>query len=149
MKVILTQDVKPQGKKGDLIDVSEGYARNFLFPKKLAIEADAKAMNELKNKESSQKFKIDTETAEAKKLAEKLASVTVEIELTVGNDGRPYGSVTTKEISETLEKLHKLQIDKRKIVLDKPIRAFGSYTLDVKLYNGVVGKINLKVSDKK
>ena len=149
MKVILLQDVKAQGKKGDIVDVSEGYARNFLFPKKLAAVADAKAMNEKKNREDAQKYKIETETKEAKALSEKLSSVTIAIALSAGNDGKPYGSVTSKEISETLEKNHSIVIDKRKIVLDKPIRAFGSYTLDVKLYVGVVGKINLTVTEKK
>ncbi len=149
MKVILTQDVKAQGKKGDLIDVSEGYARNFLFPKKLAEPADARAMNERKNREASQKYKIETETAEAKAIAEKLSTVTVSISLSSGGDGRPYGSVTAKEIAETLEKDKGISIDKRKIVLDKAIRAFGSYTLDVKLYSGVVGKIHLIVTEKK
>ncbi len=149
MKVVLTQDVKSQGKKGDMIDVSEGYARNFLFPKKLAVVADNKVINELKNKESAQKFKVDTETQEAKALAEKLSGITVLISLTAGNDGKPYGSVTSKEIAESLEKSHKISIDKRKIVLDKPIRAFGAYTLDVKLYTGVVGKIHLTVTEKK
>lgn len=149
MKVVLTQDVKSQGKKGDMIDVSEGYARNFLFPKKLAVIADNKIINELKNKESAQKFKIETETEEAKALAEKLNGLKVIISLTAGNDGKPYGSVTSKEIAESLEAIHKITVDKRKIVLDKPIRAFGSYTLDVKLYTGVVGKIHLTVTEKK
>lgn len=149
MKVVLTQDVKSQGKKGDMIDVSEGYARNFLFPKKLAVVADGKVMNELKNKESAQKFKIETETKEAKALAEKLDGISLVISLTAGNDGKPYGSVTSKEIAESLESAHKITIDKRKIVLDKPIRAFGAYTLDVKLYTGVVGKIHVTVTEKK
>ena len=149
MKVILLKDVKAQGKKGDLIDVSEGYARNFLFPKKLAEPASAKAMNELKKREEAHKYKIDTETAEAKDIAEKLSKVTVTIALTAGNDGRPYGSVTSKEIAENLEKIHGIALDKRKIVLDKPIRTFGQYTLDAKLYTGVVGKINLIVTEKK
>ena len=149
MKVILTQDVKAQGKKGDLIDVSEGYARNYLFPKKLAEPADAKAMNERKNREAAQKYKVDTETAEAKALAEKLSTITVTIALSAGGDGKPYGSVTTKEIAETLEKTKGITIDKRKIVLDKAIRAFGNYTLDVKLYTGVVGKINIIVTEKR
>lgn len=149
MKVILTQDVKAQGKKGDLIDVSEGYARNFLFPKKLAIEADAKAMNEMKNREAAQKFKVETETAEAKALAEKLNGITVTLALTAGSDGKPYGSVTTKEIAETLEKAKGITLDKRKIVLDKPIRAFGAYQLDAKLYSGVIGKIHVVVTEKK
>lgn len=149
MKVILTQDVKAQGKKGDMIDVSEGYARNFLFPRKLAVEADAKAMNELKNREAAQKYKIETETAEAKALAEKLDKLTITLELTSGGDARPYGSVTAKEIAETLEKNAGISLDKRKIQLDKPIRAFGSYVLDAKLYSGVVGKLHVTVTEKK
>ena len=149
MKVILLQDVKAQGKKGDVVDVSEGYARNFLFPKKLAKIADAQAMNEKKNSEAAKQYKIDTETAEAKALAEKLAGTQITIALSSGGDGKPYGSVTTKEIAETLEKNYKITLDKRKIVLDKPIRAFGSFTLDVKLYTGVVGKIHLIVTEKK
>ena len=149
MKVVLTQDVKSQGKKGEMIDVSEGYARNFLFPKKLAVIADNKVINELKNKESAHKFKVDTETQEAKALAEKLEGIKVVISLSAGNDGKPYGSVTSKEIAESLEAAHKIAVDKRKIVLDKPIRSFGAYTLDVKLYTGVVGKIHLTVTEKK
>ena len=149
MKVVLTQDVKSQGKKGEVIDVSEGYARNFLFPKKLAVVADNKVMNEIKNKESAQKFKVDTETADAKALAEKLASFTLVIPLTAGTDARPYGSVTSKEIAEVLEKTKGISIDKRKIVLDKPIRAFGTSILDVKLYTGVVGKLTVTVTEKK
>lgn len=149
MKVILTQDVKSQGKKGEMIDVSEGYARNYLFPKKLAVEADAKALNELKNREAAQKFRIETETAEAKALADRLSGLSLTLELTAGGDGKPYGSVTSKEIAETLEKNHGILLDKRKIILDKPIRAFGAYTLDAKLYGGVVGKLHLIVTEKK
>ena len=97
MKVILTQDVKAQGKKGDLINVSEGYARNFLFPKKLAVEADAKALNELKNREASKQYKIETDRAAAKETAEKLASAVVKITMAHGADGRLYGSVRDRD----------------------------------------------------
>ncbi len=148
MKVILLQDVKAQGKKGELINVSEGYARNFLFPKKLAVEADAKAMNELKNREASKQYKIDTERAAAKATAEKLQSVNVIIVMTHGEDGRLYGSVTSKDIAEALKTQHGIDIDKRKIVLQNPIKAYGSFELDVKLYTDVSGKINLTVKDK-
>ncbi|MBR4873101.1 MAG: 50S ribosomal protein L9 [Clostridia bacterium] len=148
MKVILTQDVKGQGKKDQLVDVSDGYARNFLFPKKLAIPADAKAMNEIKNKEASLKHKIETERAEAKELAAKLDSVVVKLVCKSGADGRLYGAVTAKDIAEALEKNHKLTVDKRKINIPEPIKTYGKFELDVKLYTDVSGKIHLFVSDK-
>ena len=145
MQVILTADVKGQGKKDQIINVSDGYARNFLFPKNLAIPADAKAMNEVKNKEASRQHKIDTERAEAQALAEKLAGVLVKIKMGAGADGRLYGSVTAKDVAESLEKDHKIVIDRRKIVINEPIKAYGSYTLDIKLYTEVTGKINVLV----
>ncbi len=148
MKVILTQDVKSQGKKDQIIEVSDGYARNFLFPKKLAIPADAKALNEVKNKEASRLHKIEVERAEATALRDRLAAVTVKLVGKSGADGRLYGSVTAKEIAEALEAQHKLTVDKRKITIAEPIKAFGTYHLDVKLYTDVSGKIHLVVSDK-
>ncbi len=149
MKVILTKDVKSQGKKGECIDVSDGYARNFLLPKGLAIIAGAKEINELKNRESAEKFRIETERNEAKQLAEKLNSVVVKISATAGVEGKLYGSVTSMEISETLAKDTGIVIDKRKIVMGDTIKAFGSYTFDVKLYAEVTGKLNVIVTEKK
>ncbi|MBQ9976933.1 MAG: 50S ribosomal protein L9 [Clostridia bacterium] len=148
MKVILTQDVKGQGKKGQLIDVSEGYARNFLLPKGLAMQAGAKELNELKNRESAQKFKIETEQKEARALAEKLMGVVVKILVAPGADGRFYGSVTAMDVAEELKKQHGIEIDKRKIVMDSPIKAFGNYTFDVKLYAEISGKLNVIVTEK-
>lgn len=145
MKVILTQDVKSQGKKGELINVSEGYARNFLFPKKLAVEADAKAMNELKNREASIQYKLETDRAAAKATAEKLEKVTVQVTVTGGADGRLYGSVTAKEIAELLKAQHGIEIDRRKIVMNEAIKAYGSYKYDVKLFPDVVGKLTVSV----
>ena len=149
MKVILTQDVKSQGKKGQLIDVSDGYAKNFLLPKGLAIIAGAKEMNELKNRESAKQFKIETERNEAKELAKKLEGVVVKISATAGAEGKLYGSVTSMEIADVLKKDHSIEIDKRKIVMGDPIKAFGSYTFDVKLYPEVTGKLNVIVTEKK
>lgn len=149
MKLILLQDVKGQGKKGQLIEVSDGYARNFLLPKNLAVVAGAKEMNELKNRESALKFKKDTEKAEAAALAERLNTIVVTIIMTAGDDGRLYGSVTSKDIAEELAKQSGINIDKRKIVLDDPIKAFGKFTLDVKLYTGIIGKLNLIVTNTK
>lgn len=148
MKVILTQDVKAQGKKGQLIDVSDGYAKNFLIPKGLAIVAGNKEMNELKNRESAQKFKIETEQKEARALGEKLLASVVKIYVAPGADGRFYGSVTAMDISAALKEQYGIEIDKRKIVMSDPIKAFGNYTFDVKLYAEITGKLNVIVTEK-
>lgn len=148
MKVILTQDVKGQGKKDQMVNVSDGYARNFLFPKGLAIPADAKSINEMKNKEAAAQHKIEMEKQAARDLAAKLSAVSVKLKADAGTDGRLYGSVTSKDIAEALEKQHQIVVDKRKIVLSDPIKAFGTYILDVKLYPEIAGKINVVVSDK-
>lgn len=147
MKVILTKDVKGKGKKGEMVNVSDGYARNYLLPQGLAIEANATAVNDLKNKASAKQFKIDTERAEAKALAEKMKDITIVYQLEAGADGKTYGSVTSKEIAEKLESLHGIVVDKRKIVLDKPIKSYGIFELDVKLYPEVVGKLKVQIKD--
>ena len=149
MKVILTQDVKGQGKKDQIIEVSDGYARNFLLPRKLAVIADAKAMNEAKNKEASKKHKIEVEKEEARKIAKQLESITVKIVESAGNDNRLYGAVTSKDIAEKLAKDHKITIDKKKIVMSEPIKTFGTYKVEVKLYTSeITGSINVVVTDK-
>ncbi len=148
MKVILLKDVKGQGKKDQIVNVSDGYARNFLFPNGLAVAADAKALNEIKNKEASRQHKIEVERAEAKAIAEKLTSILVKIPASGGTDGRLYGSVTTKDVSDALVKDFGITVDKRKIVMNDPIRAYGNYQLDVKLYTDVSGKINVLVCEK-
>ena len=148
MKVILTQDVKAQGKKGDIIEVSDGYARNFLLPRKLAIIADAKAVNEAKNKEASRLHKIETERAAASEIAAKLSSVLVKIAAPAGADERLYGSITAKDIAEALKAQHGIEIDRRKLTLDAPIRAYGSYTVDAKLYSEITAHINVLVCKK-
>ncbi len=147
MKLILLKDVKAQGKKGDIIEASDGYARNFLIPKGLAVEAKGNALNDLKNKEASKKHKADVEKQQAIDLASVLSGKTVVIEVSGGSDNRLYGSVTTKEISEKLEKEHKITLDKRKIVLDKPIKTYGTYELDVKLYPEVSAKLKVTVKN--
>lgn len=145
MQVILTADVKGQGKKDQIINVSDGYARNFLFPKKLAIPADKKAIADVKNREASRQHKIDTERAEAQTVAEKLSGVVVKVKMGAGADGRLYGSVTAKDVAESLEKDHGIAVDRRKIVINEAIKAYGTYILDIKLYPEVVGKINVVV----
>ena len=149
MRVILCADVKGQGKKDQIVEVSDGYARNFLFPKKLAIPADSKAINEIKNKESSKQHKLDVEKAEAIEIAKKLESITVVFEYAAGPDKKLYGSVTSKDISEALAKDHKINIDKRKISLAEPIKSFGAFSADAKLFTDVVGKIKVEVTSKK
>ncbi len=145
MKVILKEDVKTKGKKGDIINVSDGYARNFLFPKGLAAEATASAINELKSKEASAKFKAETERAEAEKVAEQINGTTVRLIGQGGNDDKLYGSITSKDIADAIKSNCGLEIDKRKIVLEKPIKAFGEYSLDIRLYPEVIAKIKVEI----
>ena len=149
MKVILCADVKGQGKKDQIIEVSDGYARNFLFPKKLAIPADAKGINEAKNKEASKQHKIDVERQNAQDIAEKLKSIKLIFEYAAGPDKKLYGSVTAKDIADALQKNHNIIIDKRKITLAIPIKSFGTFSADVKLFNDVSGKIHIEVTSKK
>lgn len=148
MKVMLTQDVKGQGKKDQIIEVSDGYARNFLLPKKLAIIADAKAVNEAKNKEAANQHKIDVAKAEAKETAEKLSKITVKI-MAGGGTERLYGTITTKDISEALAKDYGINIDKKKMMLNESIKTFGTYKVEVKLYGAeITGTITVQVSPK-
>lgn len=148
MKVMLTQDVKGQGKKDQIIEVSDGYARNFLFPKKLAVIADAKAVNEAKNKEAANQHKIEVAKAEAREIADKLSKTTVKI-LAGGGTERLYGTVTSKDISEALAKDHGINIDKKKMVLSESIKTFGTYKVEVKLYGAeITGVITVQVSPK-
>ena len=148
MKVILLQDVKSQGKKGDLINVSDGYARNYLFPKKLATEADAKALNDIKLREEARLHKLAEDKKAALELASRLEGLLVRINIASGEDGRLYGSVTAKDISEQLAAQFGIDIDKRKIVLNDPIKAYGQYSLDVKLFPEISGKLNVLVTGK-
>ena len=137
MKVILLCDVKGQGKKDQIINVSDGYARNFLFPQKKAIPADAKATSELKSKEDAKIYRINEEKKAAQALADKIKNVTVEIKMEHGQDGRLYGSVTAKDIADKLSKILSMDIDKRKITLKEPIKAYGNYSVTIKLYTDI------------
>ena len=145
MKVILLKDVPGKGKKDEIVNVSDGYARNFLFPRKLAAEADAKILNDIKTKEAARLRRIELEKQAARETAEKLQSVLVKVTIQSGADGKLYGSVGTKDIAEALAAQHGIEIDKRKIVLDSPIKAYGTYTVDVKLYPEIAGKLNVLV----
>lgn len=145
MKVILLCDVKGQGKKDQIINVSDGYARNFLFPQKKAVPADAKATSELKSKEEAKQFKINEEKKAAQALAEKISKVTVDIKMEHGADGRLYGSVTAKDIAAELQKAINVEVDKRKILLKEPIRAYGNYSVEIKLLTDVIATFTVKV----
>lgn len=149
MKVLLLADVKGQGKKDQIVEVSDGYARNFLFPKKLAVVADAKVLSEAKSKEESKQFKLREEKAAAKALADKLSQLTVTINASSGGDGRLYGSITSKDIAEKLKEQHKIEIDKRKLVLAENIKAYGTYIVDVKVYPEISAKLKVSVSEGK
>ena len=148
MKVVLLQDVKGKGKKDEIVEVSDGYARNFLLPKKLAAVADAKVLNDIKNKEAAKQRKIELEKQAARETAEKLSGAMVKIKVKEGaaGDGKFYGSVTTKDIAEALAAQYGIEVDKRKIVLDDAIKAYGTYTVDVKLYPEISGRLNILVT---
>ncbi|MCQ2484346.1 MAG: 50S ribosomal protein L9 [Clostridia bacterium] len=146
MKVILQQDVKSLGKKGELVTTSDGYARNYLFPRNLAVEANSQAMTELQNRENSKKHKIAVETEAAKKAAAEINGKIITITAKAGQGGRLFGSVTAKEIAEAMKKTFKIDIDKRKITVND-IKAFGSYPATVKLYQGVNADFTVKVSE--
>lgn len=146
MKVILKQDVKGQGKKGQLVQVSDGYARNFLLPKGLAVEADSQAMNDLKNKEAAQQYHKQVEKDEAEAAAKTLAGKTVKITARAGQNGKLFGSVTTKEVAEALQKQFSVSIDKRKISM-ADAKAFGAYEAELKFNQGVTCKITVMVCE--
>ena len=147
MKVILLQDVKALGKKGDLVNASDGYARNFLLPKNLAREANAQAMNEYRNAENSKNFKIATENKQAEGSKAQLEGITFEMKAKAGQGGKLFGSITAKQVAEEIKKQYNINIDKRKVVLESDIKEFGSYKADVKLYSGIVANITVKVSE--
>ena len=146
MKVILKQDVKGLGKKGELVNASDGYARNFLFPKGLAAEANAQAMSEFKNKQQAEKYRIETETAAAKAAAERISGKTVHITAKAGQNGKLFGSVTSKEIDEKVRAEFGIETDKRKIIVDD-IKQFGTYEFEIKLYQGISAKLYVMVGE--
>ena len=146
MKVILQQDVKGQGKKGQLIEASDGYARNFLLPRKLAVPATAENLNTMKQQEKAKRAQEAAERAEALELSEKLKSCMVKIPAKAGTGGRLFGSVTSKEVSEALKAQFGIDIAKTKIVLPDPIKAFGGYQLKCKLGYEITGTVNVMVT---
>ena len=149
MKVILQQDVKGQGKKGQMVEVSEGYARNFLLPRKMAIPATADAINTMNLKEKARKAEEARLKAEAEAIAEKLKECQVKLTAKAGAGGKLFGAVTTKEISEGLQKQYNIDVPKQKLVLEDPIKAFGSYQVKAKLGFEVSGTVYVSVCEEK
>jgi len=145
VKVILLQDIKNVGKKDEVINANDGYARNFLFPKKLAVEATKENMLNLEAKKKSVQNKKDAEIEEAKKVAEKIKTITLEIAVKAGENGKIFGGVTSKEIAEALEKLHKIKVDKKKINLKETIKVLGTSTVSIRLAEGVNAELKVSV----
>ena len=149
MKVILQQDVKGQGKKGQLIEASEGYARNYLLPRKLAIAATADAINTMNLKEKARRAEEARQKEAAMAAAEQLKAVVVKIPAKAGTGGRLFGAVTTKEISDALKAQHNVDIPKQKLVLDDPIKSFGTYQVKARLGFEISGTVNVLVCEEK
>lgn len=147
MKVILLQDVKALGKKGQTVDVSDGYAINCILPKKLGVEATSKNLNDLKLQKAHEEKVAKEQLEEAKAFAAKMADMEVIVSIKSGKDGRTFGSVSSKEIANAFKEQHGMEIDKKKIVLDEPIRSVGTTIVSVKLHKDVVGKLNVRVRE--
>lgn len=147
MKIILIQDVKKLGKKGEIIEVNDGYARNYIIPQKLGIEANNKNLNDLKLQKQKEEKDAQKLLDEAKALAEKLGAQSVSVKMKAGEGGKVFGSISAKEIAEGLRKQNGLEIDKKKIQLQEPIRSFGVHEVSVKLHPQVTGKLRVKVEE--
>ena len=145
MKVILKSDIKGVGKKDEVINASDGYARNFLFPKGLAVEANNENMSKLKAKQDSVKFQKNQEKEEALKISDKLSKIMLKIRVKSGENGKIFGGVSSKEIAQELEQQYKIIIDKKKIDLKETIKTLGVQTVEIKLFEGVVGKLKIDV----
>ena len=143
MKVILKENIKSIGKKDQVIDVSDGYARNFLFAKDLAVEATPGNLAKLKNKQDAQDYKKSQEKEEARKVADKLSKITLEFKVKAGENGKIFGGVSSKEIAEKLKNDHQIEVDKKKIDLKEPIKILGIKRVDIKLFEGVTGTVKV------
>lgn len=145
MKVVLKQDIKGTGKKDQMVEVSDGYARNFLFPRKLAVPADAANANDVKNKAEAKQFHLEQERAAAQKLADAVNEKGITIHAKAGTNGRLFGAVTAKDIAQALKESYGVELDKRKIVLDADIKAYGCYPVSVKIYPGITAQVTVNV----
>lgn len=147
MKIILLQDVKSLGKKGDVVNVSDGYARNYVLPKKVGVEATEKNRNELKLQKQHEDKLAAQRLAEAQELAKKLESLKIEVTMRAGENGKVFGSIASKEIAEQAKKQYGLDIDKKKIVLDEPIKSFGMHEVPLKLHPDVTARLYVLVKE--
>ena len=147
MKIILLQDVKALGKKDQIVDVSDGYARNFILPKKLGVEANAVSLNDLKLQKAHEAKVAKEQLEAAKALAAKIETLSVDTAIKSGKDGRSFGSVSSKEIAEAFKKQHGIEVDKKKITLDEPIRTIGTSIVTVKLHKEVTAKLTVHVRE--
>ena len=145
MKVILTQDIKGVGKKDEIINANDGYARNFLFPKKMAVEANAQNMSLLQGRKDSANFKKEQDKEKANEIKDKLSKIMLTIKVKAGENGKIFGSITSKEISLELKNQFKIEIDKKKVNLKEPIKELGTFTVDIKLYENIVGKLKINI----
>lgn len=145
MKVILLADIKGVGKRDEVINASDGYARNFLFPKNMAVEANSENMAKLKAKKTSQDRKKEMEKEEAKEIAKKLEGIILKVKVKAGENGKVFGGVTSKEIAENLKTQCKIEIDKKKVDLKETIKVLGMTNVEIKLYEGVIGKLKVDV----
>lgn len=145
MKVVLKQDIKGTGKKDQMVEVSDGYARNFLFPRKLAVPADAANANDVKNKAEAKQYHLDQERAAAQKLADSVNAKGITIHAKAGSNGRLFGAVTAKDIAQALKESYGVELDKRKIVLDADIKAYGCYPVTIKIYTGITAQVTVNV----
>lgn len=149
MKVILTQDVKGVGKKDQILEVNDGYARNFLIPKKLGVQASTANLALLKSKQDSRDFKRQEDKKEAEQIKEKLEKIRLDIKVKSGENGKIFGGVTSKEISDVLKDKYSINIDKKKIELKETIKTVGITTVDIKLFEGVIGEVKVNVIPEK
>lgn len=147
MKVILKADVKGSGRQGELVNVSDGYARNYLLPRRLAVEADASALNQLHARQEAARHRQEVERQDAQEASRKLAGRIVRVTAKAGTAGRLFGKVTSREIAAALAEQFGIKIDKRKIVLDAAIKSFGTYPFEVKLYSGITAKLSVAVGE--
>lgn len=148
MKVILLENIKNVGKKDEVINASDGYARNYLFPKKLAVEANTENMSKLKSRENADKYRKDQERRQAEEIAKKMQGIMLKVKVKAGENGKIFGGVTSKEISDELKKQYQIEVDKKKILLSENIKNLGMFVVDIKLYEGVLGKLKVDVISK-
>ena len=147
MKVVLLEDIKGSGKKNDIVEVSDGYARNYLFPKKLAVEATKAKITEVKAKKNSEDHRKSLELEAAKEIAKEIAGKKIVLKAKAGAEGKLFGSVTAKEIASEIKSAFGIEIDRRKISLDSDIKQFGSYDVQIKIYSGVTTGITVVVEE--